>query len=238
MPMGEYDKRVVILTKENGRISAFAKGARRPNSALLACTQPFTFGRYNLYVGRNSYSIVSAEIDNYFSEIRDDLSSVYYGMYFCEFADYITKEDNNEKEILRLLYVSLLALIKGIISKELIRVIFELKILYLSGLSPHVFSCVKCNKNNTKFYYSFETDGLTCKECRDKHNIRTVNITKTTIYTMQYIVNSNIKSLYSFNVAEQIIKELKIITKSHKDKYIQYNFKSYEMLEHIISINL
>ena len=83
-PIGEYDRRVVMLTKEKGKISAFAKGSRRQTSKLLAATNPFSFGTFKLYAGRSSYNILDASISNYFEGLREDFEGAYYGMYFLD----------------------------------------------------------------------------------------------------------------------------------------------------------
>ena len=126
-PMGEYDKRVTILTRERGKIAAFARGARRPGSKLMARTNPFCFGTFKLYEGKSSYTLVDADISNYFDSFREDLEGAMYGMYFLEVADYYTRENNDEKEMLKLLYQSLRALSISSIPNELVMYIFEIK---------------------------------------------------------------------------------------------------------------
>ncbi len=135
-PAGDYDRRVVLLTRERGKISAFARGARKQSSRLLAATTPFSFGLFKIYPGRSSYSIVDASISNYFEGLREDYESAYYGMYFLEVMDYYTRENNDEKEMLKLLYQSLRALMHKGLPNVLVRYIFEMKAMVINGEFP------------------------------------------------------------------------------------------------------
>lgn len=241
IPVGDYDKRLVILTKELGKISAFAKGARRQNSALLACSEPFSFGEFTLYVGRNSYSVTSANISNYFPELRNDLEGLCFGLYFCEFAHYITRENVNETEILKLLYQSLRALIKNTIEKPLIRAIYELRLITLMGIAPQVFYCVKCENGSddndseeykqktSRYKFSSKSGGILCENCY-YHDNQAITIDTSTLFTMQYIISKDIEKLYTFRVSNKVLNELTRIIKEYMNSYIDHEFKVLDML--------
>lgn len=138
MPVGEYDRNVTILTKERGKISAFAKGARRQTSRLSAAANPFSFGTFKLFVGKTSYTVLEADISNYFEGLRTDMEAACYGVYFLEVADYYTRENNDEKEMLRLLYQSLRALQNERLPNLLVRYIFEIKAMTVNGEFPGI----------------------------------------------------------------------------------------------------
>ncbi len=135
-PIGDYDRRVVILTDRRGKISAFARGARKPNSRFVAGTNPFVFAEFKLYEGKNSYSVNDVDVLNYFDELRTDYEGAYYGMYMLEIADYYTRENNDEKEMLRLLYQSLRALMHPSMDNRLIRAVYEIKATVINGEFP------------------------------------------------------------------------------------------------------
>ena len=233
MPVGEYDRRVVILTKEQGKISAFARGARRPNSPLVGAVNPFSFGTFTMYEGRTSYTIQSASISNYFAELRGDIVGAYYGFYFLEFTDYYTKEFNDEREMLKLLYQTLRALTNPHIPNMLIRYIFELKALTINGQAPQVFQCMTCGNKERPAVFSAVKGGLVCSECMK--DVRDgIRLDPSTLYSMQYIETSTIEKLYTFNVTEKVLTELGNVMSRMTDIYVGKRFKSLEILETLI----
>ena len=232
-PIGEYDRRVVLLTKERGRISAFAKGARRPNSSLVAAVNPFAFGEFTLYEGRNSNTIHSAKISNYFSELRADVEGAYYGFYFLEMAGYYTREGQDEKDMLKLLYQTMRALTNPKIPNRLIRHIFELKAISINGEAPQVFQCVTCGDTQRPHVFSVRSGGLVCSECM-MDVVDGLQLDTSTLYAMQYIESSKIEKLYTFVLSEQVLNELAKVMRRYMDVYVGKQFKSLEILETIL----
>ncbi len=231
--IGEYDRRIVILTKERGKISAFARGARKPSSALVGVTCPFSFGQFTVYEGRTSYTLMSASISNYFEELRMDVEGAYYGFYFLDLANYYGKEANDETLLLKLLYQTLRALVNPKLPNVLIRYIYELKIISINGEAPQVFECVCCGDKRREKVFSVQKGGLLCKEC-SVHVKDGRELLPSTLYTMQYIVSSSIEKLYTFLVKDEVLEELSAVVTEYFEEYVGKRFKSLEILETIV----
>jgi DNA repair protein RecO (recombination protein O) len=231
MPISEYDKRITILTLERGKITAFARGARRPNSTLLAACNPFSFGQFEVYEGRTSYNVVRAEIKNYFTELTTDLNDTYYGFYFLEMAEYYAQENSDDREMLKLLYQSLKALGKKNFDNRLVRVIYELKMMVLNGVYPNLFSCQKCGKKEPMQFFSVQRAGLLCDSCSETEHGRRLDAS--TIYTMQYIITTEAAKLFHFAVSEKVLFELIRTVREFREKYAPHTFKSEQFLEGI-----
>lgn len=231
-PVGEYDRRVVLLTKERGKISAFARSARRPNSALMGVTSPFSFGTFTLYEGRTSYTLVSASISNYFSDLRMDVEGAYYGFYFMDIASYYAREANDETALLKLLYQTLRALVNVHIPNRLIRRIYELRAITINGEGPQVFECISCGDKEREKVFSVRRGGLLCSECAGLASDG-VTLLPSTLYTLQYIVSAPIEKLYTFVVKEEVMIELEHLVDTYLGEYLGRRFKSLEILETI-----
>ena len=171
-----------------------------------------------------------------------DFDAAYYGFYFLEFADYYCQENNDEKEMLKLLYQSLRALESPVFSNRLVRVVFELKALAVNGEAPNVFSCFKCGGKEGLVWYSGRAARMLCADCKNSladsadHKANPAawrKLLESTVYTMQYIIAAEISKLYTFSVSDEVLKELEQILAEYAKYYISHTFKSLKILEEV-----
>ena len=201
-PVGDYDKLVVLLTRERGKIRAFARGARRPGSALMAAANAFAFGEFQIYEGRTSYTMSQASIQNYFGELMTDFEGACYGQYFLEFADYYTRENADGSDFLKLSYQSLRALLVPSLPRKLVRYIYELKAMTYSGECPQTFE-----------------------------QFSDWNLNPSTEYALQYVVAASVEKLYTFLLTEEVFAEFARVVTWLRKHYVEHRFKSLEILE-------
>ncbi len=133
MSMGEYDKRLVLLTRDAGKISVFARGARRPNSPFIGASTLFAFGDFELREGRTAWTLRSAEIKEHFEYLSEDMEAMCYASYFAEFASYYAREALDGSRLLLVLYLALRTLRSEKCSRHLICSVLELKMMQLEG---------------------------------------------------------------------------------------------------------
>lgn len=201
MPVGEFDRRIVLLTRERGKISAFAKAARKPNSPMTGVTRAFVFGTFQLYEGRTSYTVKQAAISNFFEEIITDLDRVYYGCYFAELADYYSREGIDGTDMINLIYMSLKALAKPNIPNRLIRSIYEIRLVFING------------------------------ECPDFFDSSWEKVNQSTLHALQVIVTAPVERLYTFTLNDECMKELAGVAADIVHGAVDKRIKSEDMLE-------
>ena len=233
MPVGEYDKRIVLLTRERGKISAFAKGARRPNSPLLAAADPFVFGTFTRFEGRSSYTLNQVSVSYHVVELAAMQPGVYYGYYFLELADYFGREGTDEREMMNLLYVTVRALLNPRMDNRLIRCIFELRTMVEQGLCPELFQCASCGREEIpggQAFFSQALHGILCQKCASGQK-GSLRISPSALYAMRYIATAPMGKLYTFTVKDEVLVELEHIIHRYTAANTDKRFRSLQILE-------
>ena len=221
--LGDYDKMLTMLTPGLGKISCVAKGARRPRSALLAGTQFLCFGEYLMYKGANTYNINSCETIEIFYNLRTDLDKLNYAVEITKIIRDVTDENQNSYKILQLYLNTLYTLSETDKNPELVISIFKLKLLCFLGFMPQVQECVNCKQKENLRSFSLKDNGFKCEACA-RQDKSALTMSESTANAIKYIVMAPAKKLFSFNLKDESLNELKLITKLYFEEKIEKNY--------------
>ena len=218
--LGDYDKMLTMLTPGLGKISCVAKGARRQKSALLAGTQFLCFGEYLMYKGSNTYNINSCETIEVFYNLRTDLDKLNYAVEITKIIRDVTEENQNSYKILQLFLNTLYTLSETDKNADLVNCIFKLKLLCLLGFTPMIAECTNCKQKEGLCFFSIRDNGFKCETC-GKQDKGCLQMSESTANAIKYIVMAPAKKLYSFNLKDESLNELKLITKLYFNEKLE-----------------
>lgn len=221
--MNDFDRMVTILTP-NGKIGCSAKGARRPKSLLMAGTQFLCFGEYMIYQGTSSYHINSCDTIELFYPIRTDLDKLTYASHITKIINDVTDENQNTYRILQLFLNTIYMMSETDKDLRFITAVFKIRLLCLLGFTPQIKECTNCKANEKLCYFSLKDNGFKCENC-GRVDKSVIGISETTKTAIRYIVLSDPKKIFSFQISDENLKELELISKLYLNEKLEKEYK-------------
>ncbi|NLL70607.1 MAG: DNA repair protein RecO [Epulopiscium sp.] len=231
--VGEADKIITIFTEEQGKISVSARGARKPRSRFVAGTQVFAYCDFILYKGKNNWNLSQVEVIETFHNLRNDIYVLSCGIYMMELLETVGEENSPNEKLLKLTLYTLWKLANGELDPKLVLRIYEWKVMSFSGFTPEVIFCVHCGEEKEYFpFFSIPEGGVLCEECCDIDS-SAKKILPGTLYTIHYILSSDLKALFQFQVSPQVLKELSVLSQAFVGYYLDKKFKTLAFIEEL-----
>jgi len=236
--LGEADRILTILTRNNGKIKAIAKGCRKPKSSLLSSSEVFVFSEFVIYKGANFYHVSQAATRETFYNIRKDLLRLSYATYFAELAEAVSDEGIPSERLFLLLAKTLYYLSAGEIPMGLINLGYQLKLMDISGYRPNLTRCAVCRKANEDYArFSIGMGGVICGDCGSDESIRkdgdVFKISQGTVEAFKFLLNTEISRLNTKKIDNTIFNEIDKITRSFIQSHLDKKFKSLDFLDDI-----
>ncbi|MBI5235986.1 MAG: DNA repair protein RecO [Deltaproteobacteria bacterium] len=143
----ESDRILTFFTREHGKLSGIAKGARRSKKRFVGKLDPASALKLNFFHNgaQDLVRIDGADLINGFSDVKSDIHRYSAACYLLELTSEMTREGQDLPAVYGLLSGFLSLMNAGASSEALMR-FFEIRLLDQVGLLPRFDSCASCGK--------------------------------------------------------------------------------------------
>lgn len=174
-PWSETSLIANIYTRDFGKLSVVAKGARRPKSPFEAALDLLSVCRV-VFIPKSGDALdilTEAKLQQRFRAGSRDLLKLYSGYYVAELLDRLTDKGDKQPEIFDLALATLQSLANVDLEVRATVLRFELQMLRCIGQLPSWDLCAQCGrviaaevKENAWFYFGLTAGGGLCLKCQ------------------------------------------------------------------------
>ena len=235
-PHGESDKIVTFLTKNCGKVTGIAKGAKRSQRRFVNVLESFTHIQLRF---RPSHTdglafIFGCDLLQSFRGPSRDLQGFAIASYVSELVDVMVTGQEVGQEIYLLLLKSLQTLEEVPNLSLTFLPTFELLLLAHTGYAPHLTDCRQCGcdaqKDESPWVFSPSLGGLLCPRCRDR-GAAVVALSRETLYFLAAAKHRDMAAVLSTVASLRVAKELRALAGSMLSRHLPRPLKSRAFLE-------
>ena len=228
---GEADRIVTFLTPDHGRLKGFARAARKSRKRFGAALEPLAEVQMH-WVQRGSGDLVSlrdAELVKLRTGLRRDLETLTLAGYGCELTEVLFDDSGAGVEVFRLLQAFLDHLDSEGFSVEA-RLLLEIRMLAVSGYTPHLQHCASCFGPLPAGLVSFSAahNGSLCTGCDAGR--ATIKVDKMTLGSFGRILATPLTRFSGFKLSPQSRREGQTLLDDALRYHLHRPLKSLEML--------
>jgi DNA repair protein RecO (recombination protein O) len=227
--LGEADRIVILYTRERGKLSAVAKGVKRPRSKLAGGLQLFSHARVQLAAGRSLEVVTQVHPITALYHLREDMRRYTHASYAAEVLDAFTDEGSSDPPLFDLLLGTLSALDAGGDPGVLARS-FELKLLTRLGHGPELDVCVLCGTaiGDRSAGFSPSQGGVTCADC--VRGVGALRVSPTALRALQELRRLPVDELAARRLSAAAGNEVGQLMRSFVDHRLDRPLRSAEYL--------
>lgn len=199
----ESSKILTVLTQEEGKLTAEARGALRRGSRIVAASQQLAYSEMTLFENRGRHLLTEASVLEDFSALRQRFDDFALAVYFAELLEAVSDEDSPDSAILHLGLNALFALSRQLYPSAHIKAVFELRLLCLAGFEPELEQCGVCHRVDIiNPRLSLSGGGVHCAACPDDTPGRSVALCPASLAAMRHVAHAAPKRVFSFTLDE------------------------------------
>ncbi len=238
-PHGESDKIVTFLTKDWGKITGIAKGAKRSQRRFVNVLEPFTHVQLRFRPSRPNHAnelvfILGCDLLQSFRGPSRDLQRFAIASYCSELIDVMVTGREAGEEIYALLLDSLQGLETTKPISSVFLPTFELLLLAHTGYAPYLSDCQQCGRPveelSSQWVFAPSLGGLLCARCRDRGGA-TLLLSDETVRLLAVSRNAAITEVLSTIASPRVFKELRALAGGMLSRHLHRPLKSRVFLE-------
>ena len=220
---------IVIFTKQYGKLSAGTSINEKSRGKAALALRPFTYAEYDIFKGREAYSINSAAVSKSFYSIGEDIDRFMTASAFIEYLDKVLPEGEPMPKLFELSLDFLQSVSVSNSAPDTLLYAFIVKTLGILGVAPELGCCVNCGRQPEAFgkgfkMFSVSGGGIICPDCAEEEK-RTPDslIYKPNfdiIDVFRYFELKPIKTFEKVGLKPEVRREVREILADYTDRYL------------------